>query len=143
MLWENTSLRVLSMQNCDIEKEGGEYIGYGLSKNCGIQELYLHGNKLRDYGCKILGEGLKENRNVRILDISSCKIGDEGGISIANYIMCGENSLKNLNLKDNKITDYAGVMLCESLRVNKNITKINIERNAISYKHSEDAYHSV
>lgn len=79
---------------------------------------------------------------MKILDISTCKIGDEGTISIANFLN-SENVLKNLNLRDNKISDYSGVMLQESLRINKNITKINIERNPISYKYSEDIYKSV
>jgi hypothetical protein len=41
-------------------------------------------------------------------------------------------------LKENNIHDETGILLCEAVRNNKKIRKVNIERNPISYKYIEE-----
>lgn len=43
-----------------------------------------------------------------------------------------------MNLKDNKLHDYSGIILAEALRENKRILKFNIDRNPISYKYMDE-----
>jgi Ran GTPase-activating protein (RanGAP) involved in mRNA processing and transport len=45
LLWENISLVFLSFNNCDIEPDGGESIGIGLSRNMHLQTLLLQNNR--------------------------------------------------------------------------------------------------
>ena len=48
------------------------------------------------------------------------------------------NSLTSLNLKENNLHDYTGAMLTDCVRENKTLLKLNLDRNPISYKFTEE-----
>ena len=51
--------------------------------------------------------------------------------------------MESINLKENNVHDYTGALLVEAVHTNKRILKINIERNPISYKFSEEILKSL
>ena len=44
MMWENTTLEVLSFNSCSLTKEAGDSLGMGLIRNINLKELYLRDN---------------------------------------------------------------------------------------------------
>lgn len=68
-------------------------IGKGLSFNEKLNTLILKGNKIESEGLTEFIVACQQNKNLKlkILDLSSNKIGDEGGILLAN-------ALKNVDL---------------------------------------------
>ena len=49
-----------------------------MAKNKYIKKIGINGNSLGNEGAKGLGEGLLDNSSLKWLEISDCKIGDEG-----------------------------------------------------------------
>lgn len=85
-----------------------------------------------------LVEGLKDNINLLVLELEKNLIDDEGGISLAKILKQENSNLEEINLRENNLHDYAGMILSEAVRINRKIKKMNLERNPISYKFSED-----
>jgi hypothetical protein len=50
------------------------------------------------------------------------------------------SAMENLNLRENNLHDYSGAMLAEALRANnyRRLVRLNVERNAVSYKFTEE-----
>ena len=105
--------------------------------NQSITELVLHGNFIGDRaqeveqsGCKALGEALKVNQTLKILNLASNNFEDIGIIAIAEGLV--ENiGLECLFLSGNKITDNGALALSFALSFNRSLDQLNLDGNDI------------
>ena len=66
-------------------KTGGELKSFIRSDECCLVELSLQGANMGNSGVIALFEGLKENRTLKMLDLAANKISDEAGMSICEF----------------------------------------------------------
>ena len=64
----------------------------------------------------------------RYVDLSSNKLGSEGGKAIAEALKVN-NTLTNINLSGNKLGSEAGKVIGEALKVNSTIVEIDLMNN--------------
>lgn len=76
---------------------------------------------------------LKQNKSIHILDLSSCKLGDEEAELLAEMLAVN-TTLQVLNLEDNQIGDVGIKFLGDAIKKNKNLalTSLNLKRNNIT-----------
>lgn len=114
-LCENSSLQVLRLGSCDVGKRGAERFATALSQNETLQELGLRGNvEVGDQAVELISRGLRANRGLHKLDLSSCGVGDEGCAHLAEALL--ENQvLESLLLHKNSISDGGLMALCQTM----------------------------
>ena len=128
-LKHNHSLLKLNLRNCDISQEGGKAIGNALMVNRSLQVLDLHGNPI-SAGVVHIAESLNCNHSLREINLSDCRISEEGGKAIGDALMVNR-SLQVLDLHGNPIS--AGVVhIAESLKCNHSLLEINLTNCVIS-----------
>ena len=73
-------------------------------------------------------------RDLKVLNISFNKIGDQGMSSIISYINSGDCSLEDINVEGNSLGDSNIRKFCDSLNIslNSKLISLNISRNLIS-----------
>ena len=82
-----------------------------------------------------IGEMLKLNDNLEILDISNNDIGPEEASILANEWQKNENSaIKKFNISNNRIGDLGAYALAKAIPYLKNLTSLNISNNKIGDK---------
>ena len=82
--------------------------------NC--TELYLTGCGIDDNTASIIiAEGLKQCRNLKILDLSCNRIGDKGAVSLAKSVKCCLE-LVRLNLSLNRIGDVGAMAVASATK---------------------------
>lgn len=110
----------LEAYNCHVSEDGGIGIGAALPEITGLQVLKLGCCKLGSNGCKAVFDGLRFNRSVRYLDISS-------NMMTGNF--------------DNDVFEYE-VQALEAFRdclmVNKTLDYIDISNNGYNLYHLID-----
>jgi protein phosphatase 1 regulatory subunit 37 len=74
-----------------------------------------------------LKEGLIVNKQINCLILNKCRLGDEGVIPLAEYI-AETQSLKRLDLRENDIRLGGLMALASSLKFNKSIDCIDLDR---------------
>lgn len=68
----------------------------------------------------------------KVLDLSLCRIEDEGGMALA-LALVKSTHLHTLLLRENSLHDCVGSLMCSGLERNTTIRKLNVERNGMSY----------
>ena len=125
----NHSLREINLSDCRISEEGGKAIGDALMVNRSLQVLDLQGN-LISAGVVHIAESLNCNHSLREINLSDCRISEEGGKAIGDALMVNR-SLQVLDLHGNPIS--AGVVhIAESLKCNHSLLEINLTNCVIS-----------
>lgn len=114
----------------------------GLTKNRHLKVLSLSYNYIGDEGVEFLCKYLCDNSNLEELRIDDNDITDTGAAHIADLIRHGKikngierknfSKLKTLIISDNEITDEGMGLIIKSLRKNRNITTIWLQRNWIT-----------
>lgn len=66
-----------------------------------------------------------------------CHISDDSGMLIAEAIKAN-TALREVNLRENALHDYTGIVLSEAARENPNLQKCEVIRNPISFKYQEE-----
>ena len=81
----NKSLRVLSMNTCNMSNEMMNAIGKGLQMNDHLESLSLKHNMISDEGMVEAIKAFSENKHIKIkaLDLSSNKLSDACGVQLA------------------------------------------------------------
>ena len=109
-----------------------------------LQELNLSNNDIGYEGCYSLGNLLRINKYLSLLNLSSCKISDLGLTFLLKGMKYRSHSdgynLTNLILSDNKLGENSGKNLGMLL---KNLTKLqwlNISNNKINNKGAQDLF---
>ncbi|KAF9268571.1 RNI-like protein [Marasmius fiardii PR-910] len=82
--------------------------GYLASESCTIVSVYLSNNSLGSEGAKALSIGLKPNKNLERLSLSSCGLKDEGTIQLLNSLS-SHPSLRLLDIGQSYATEDLGM----------------------------------
>ena len=128
-LKHNHSLQEINLSNCNISEKGGKAIGNALMVNRSLQVLDLQGNPI-SAGVVHIAESLNCNHSLREINLSDCRISEEGGKAIGDALMVNR-SLQVLDLHGNPIS--AGVVhIAESLKCNHSLLEINLTNCVIS-----------
>lgn len=106
-LSQNSTLRQLSLNYCDIGPEGGQYLGHILMfVRCGIEKLELRGNYLGDDGIVEVFHGCRRTKSLQDIDVFDNKFTDTPDVIDAlRFLFMNNTSIKNYNLGGNQISD--------------------------------------
>ncbi|KAG7091130.1 hypothetical protein E1B28_010184 [Marasmius oreades] len=88
-------------------KSGEQIARYLASESCTIVSLYLSNNPLGNDGAKALSIGLKANKNLERLSVSSCGLKDEGTIQLLSALSF-HPSLRLLEIGQSYATEDLG-----------------------------------
>ncbi|XP_075784914.1 NACHT, LRR and PYD domains-containing protein 3-like [Pelodiscus sinensis] len=130
----NCKVKTISLWQCSLRAGCCEDLSAALRTNQSLTELDLSGNKLGDSGIKLLCEGLKHPRcKLRKLVVWDCRLTDAccGDLS---SLLSSNQSLRELNLSGNNLTDSGVKLLCEGLRH----PKCKLEKLDLSESHIDD-----
>lgn len=138
-LWENVTLRNLSMKNCRMEYEAAAAFANGLERNKTLRSLSLSKNYIKCQGAQILAEAFcVKSCGIKEFDFQSCGIGEKGGLALAKAIRTNTH-IEKVNLRCNNLFNSSGAALVEAARENKNLRKLLVEKNPLSLKFSDEA----
>jgi Ran GTPase-activating protein (RanGAP) involved in mRNA processing and transport len=106
------------------------YLSDGLCHNQRLAILDLRGNRVTCDGVSGICQALvqKYNGNMKEVDLSRNRIGDEGALRIAKMLTVNK-SLQKLKLNRNQISDAGGKELAEAMKVNKNLEVLDLANN--------------
>ena len=126
-LKRNRGLKTLNVSDCSISYQSMKSLASALEMNGSLRELNLSENPVvTDIGLTALGESLKRNGALKILDISHCCIDDQGVTSLASALEMN-GSLEELNLSRNRAVTGIGLMaLGESLKRNRGLKSLDV-----------------
>lgn len=83
---EKSCIQNISLKNCDLDDRAASLLGQSLRDNKNLLTLNLCFNKITDVGAAYLAEGLKINRSLLSLNLGSNGIGDEGAKKLASAL---------------------------------------------------------
>ena len=84
LMQNNSSLRILNLQNCELGDTTCEYIFEGLIQNTCLEHLNLKNNEIEDQSIlKQLLPLIVKNKSLKYLDLSCNRISDFSGQKIA------------------------------------------------------------
>lgn len=106
--------------------------------------IYLDHNNLNGPNLTELRNLLWGNNKIKTISVCGCNIGNEGAVSIAEgYVR--NSSVTHLYLRDNHISDLAGVELIKGLLVERKvpIEVLDISYNMLKEKSGEILVHAL
>ena len=89
-------------------------------------EWFLHNISNVEYRAAFLCDCLKEDNTLQELNLAGNNITNEGAKKIAEAIQVTK-TLRKLNLNDNQISDDGAAAISDSLKVNKSLQELNIQ----------------
>ena len=150
MLNVNKTLRVLNLNECELDTTVITHVAAGLAHNASLAELNIRENiysithlfkalcnntspkkldishnDLRMEGSVALGEMLSCNKSMTELNLGWCYIPDAGLREIAKGLL-QNTSLKKLDISGNKLGMEGSVALAEMLSCNKSLTELHL-----------------
>ena len=125
VLSDNIYLTSLNISETGCDDSIAPQLRTFLRSNEICQNLNLSKNNLGDCIC-----GDLENANLATLDLSSCRITDNGAIALCNALV-NNKYLKHLFIRDNFLTKKTGYDIVEILQKNHVITSIDVSSNQI------------
>lgn len=117
-LFQNSCLRLLSLKGCDLNEDSMASLEYALIKNNGLTSLNLSHNPITSAGVEYICNGLKSNKVLTDLDLSSCSISN--GYCITKCLALNF-ALRKINLKQNYLNDEFARQLLVALYSNQKI----------------------
>ncbi|GIQ83964.1 hypothetical protein KIPB_005371, partial [Kipferlia bialata] len=131
-------LRVLRLNRNPISSSGASLLAKSLA-GLGSDENLAQGMRTRERqesergaleGMECTGKDI--DRDLEVLDLRTCRIGDKGALDIAR--VCGRlTRLHTLHLSDNYIGEEAGAKLVELLKPSRSLLHISVKGNQFSY----------
>jgi Leucine Rich repeat len=106
-------------------------LGEVFSRVYSLTTIMLVGNMLDDVLLGVLMSGLMDNNTVTNLDLSHNKISNHGANLLSKYLRTNK-LLTSLNVADNKIGTEGGRYLAEGLREKNSLLHLNIKLNCLS-----------
>lgn len=149
VLTQNTHLNAIVLNRPILfshQEEQAVHISRMLRMNSSLTEIHLEKFDLKDFGLKMLCEGLLENCVLKYLNISNNRFSRDGGHILANYLK--ENTpLEILDISNNRLQDEGISMISKSLAShNTNLRALSIRFNEIGpaglYNLSQSLYHN-
>lgn len=137
-LTRNFSLKILNAGSNCIGDEGGMSICKSLSSNSTLTALHLHENSLGNDTAFCFAHTLTwYNSSLRVLDLASNAIDDQGCVALAHIFngqanTIGNSSLTELNLSNNHIGNAGAVEVAKALRSNVSLMLLDMSHCRIS-----------
>lgn len=103
-----------------------------LQYNHNLEKLCLEGNQLGPKFLESLAETLKVNKTIRYIDLEGNPLtngNNESGIDSLFDALKSNDTLMHLNLNNTGLTDTSGKVILNTLKVNKKIIMLDIEKN--------------
>ena len=131
----NRSVRHLKLSGCSFSWRVVGTLAEMLKRNRFLKSLNLSGNHFDTASCgRKFGEGIKVNKSLEMLDLSSCSITDESAQSIfASLSDLFESQLKELRLGNNPIGKMACYAARYSLKRNSYLEVLGLEGTQLGY----------
>nr|XP_015205595.1 PREDICTED: protein phosphatase 1 regulatory subunit 37-like isoform X2 [Lepisosteus oculatus] len=128
-------LAVLHLDNASLNGQPLFTLVCALKVNCALQELYLGNNKLNSYQDAMqLGELLKYNHCLKLLDLSNNLISDAGLEEICDGLRVQRNGIRSIVLWNNQITHRGMLHLASTLPCVTTLETLNLGHNNIQDK---------
>ena len=120
----------LWLWNNDIHEEGASHVADMLNSTSIVSKLWLYYNyPIGDKGLQTIFNALKQNKTLKLLDITKCGMTDTGIASLADSLK-SNNTLETLYIHDNNgITDKGLTCLTEVLSSSSALVELRIPRH--------------
>ncbi|XP_074778384.1 leucine-rich repeat-containing protein 45 [Athene noctua] len=122
----------LALGDCGLSEEGVKLLLHGLCSNTTVKSLDLKGNNLRTLGAEALGKLLGQNKSIRslILEWNSLGVWEEG-FSFFCQGLGANNSLQQLDLRNNQISHQGAGELAMALKQNASLQELDLRWNNV------------
>jgi len=125
----NPNIARVNLGDNNLGAEGVSALMEAMVASSGVSELVLSGNNLS--GCiNIVADAIAAGQTLRVLDVSSSKVGDDGVSLLAEAVRESE-SLQSLALDQNSISDTGFSALCSTLDSNTSLKSLSVQWNGI------------
>ena len=126
---DTNSIKKLVLSGNYLGSEMDSKIAEMISKNESIEEIHLSGNPLSS--CVQLFEALKENKRIKVFDISNASLSmDEKNIPALSQVIVHNTSLTRLSLADNKAGKQI-VDIYRALSHNSTLKEVDVSKNLV------------
>jgi hypothetical protein len=98
------------------------------------RQLRLGYNAITPAGASILSEALRNNNTLEELELHYNSLSDQGVLSLANILSINNNKLKKLVLGHNKIGDKGAKSLAQMLQSNSTLNFLSLMGNQIKHE---------
>lgn len=105
-----------------------EAFSTGLNKIQNVEQLNLKGNRLSQKGANVILSNL-ENKKTKNLVMADNKLGEESIVKLIELISSVNNTMRNLNLENTKLSDGPIILLCQSLSENNVLVRLILAKN--------------
>jgi Ran GTPase-activating protein (RanGAP) involved in mRNA processing and transport len=132
-LKRNSTLEVLSIDRpllFSAQEEAIEHVAMGLRENTGLRALSIKHAGIRERGCYFLCDNLALNHTLNTLDLSSNKLPEDAGPSLAKLLNLSQG-LSTLLVSNNQLGDRGCTALADALARNQGITDLDVAYNDI------------
>lgn len=120
------------MNRKQMTNDQGSDLVKALKYNRYIEKLCLEGNQLGPKFLESLSETLRVNKVLRYIDLEGNPLtngNNEAGIDYLFDALKSNDTLMHLNLNNTGLTDTSGRAILSTLKVNKKIIMLDIEKN--------------
>ena len=132
------SLRIVHLENSNINSRFLSILSTALRDNEHIKELYLCDNKIQPQDGNSIANIIKENKYLELIDLKNNNLQDTGlaticmSLSERSDINSTKSGLKSLSIANNSITTLGCTYLCKALIHNCTLTNLNISNNSLT-----------
>lgn len=128
----NCGLKVLKMEGNNLTGKGTFILMAAMKFNENLEELYLSRNHLAPEDGQHLGNILRSNHTLRVLDVSDNNLQDSGIRYISAGIAEQQEGLRILNVSTNNLTHEGIHHISAMLPCTKSLKELNISNNRFS-----------
>mmetsp|Transcript_15537 Transcript_15537/g.33499 ORF Transcript_15537/g.33499 Transcript_15537/m.33499 type:complete len:167 (+) Transcript_15537:838-1338(+) len=124
------TLARLNLSDNPIGPDGAHHLGTLLEKCINLSEVDLHSCQLAASGAELIAKGVKGHPSLRVLNLRHNRIGERGGVAIAQDVISENNTLLELDISTNNIGPNEGAKaISEALEKNTKLEKLNLRHN--------------
>ncbi|KAL4230754.1 hypothetical protein ACF0H5_011129 [Mactra antiquata] len=124
-------LRVLAAHHNEFRDLAGKAIGKVLASRCGLEELDLSWNHLRQRGAIGMARGLERNKSLEYVNLGWNGFGFEGCVAMSD-VLKNNTHIDKLDLSCNRIHPPALLELMKGLLHNKVLRTLILDKNPIT-----------
>ncbi|XP_040270347.1 NACHT, LRR and PYD domains-containing protein 12-like isoform X3 [Bufo bufo] len=135
----NQSLKILVLSGNSLSGPHFSDLMEALSSPaCRIEELRLGYNDLPDTSCIQLASGIRNNRSLKILDLSYNRLSGPHFSDLMEALSSPACRIEELHLRDNDLPDTSCIQLASVIRNNLSLKILVLSKNRLSGPHFSD-----
>ncbi|XP_073403232.1 NACHT, LRR and PYD domains-containing protein 3-like [Dendrobates tinctorius] len=108
------------------------------SPDCRVEELRLDFNNLADSSCIQLASGIRNNRSLKILDLSDNHLYGPHFSGLTEALSSADCRIEELRLARNNLPDTSSIPLASVVRNNRSLKKLDLTGNRLYGPHFND-----